>query len=99
MLEVKPNKEVLKIKYKILGFTSYQFFMICAGLISGTILFLFLPFHQMINAFILSIVVLMFVSLAMININNMNLFVFILTLLKNRKICKKPYLFENRKER
>ena len=99
MLEVKPNKEILKIKNTMFfGFTGFQALMISAGLIAGTLLFILLPFHPMINTFVLSIVVVVCVSLGIVEINNMSLFKFVLVLAKNRKICKKPWLFENDKE-
>ncbi|MBP3621502.1 MAG: PrgI family protein [Lachnospiraceae bacterium] len=99
MLEVKPNKEILKIKNTMfLGFTGFQALMIGAGLITGTLLFLLLPFHPLINTFILVVVVVVFVTIGMIEINNMSLLKFIFVFIKNRRVCKRAWFFENGKE-
>ena len=100
MLEVKPNKEILKIKSTFfLGFTGFQFFMMGAGILAGTILYMFLPFHPLIKSFILCIVVAIFICMAMIKINNMDLFKFLIVLLKNKRICKKPFTVEREFEK
>ncbi len=102
MLETKPNKEILKIKNKMFfGFTAYQFFMLLLGLIIGTVLFVILPFHDMIKAVILAVIVSLFTSAAMVQFNNMNLFQLVATVIESRRLSKKPFTVETerRKER
>lgn len=96
MLEVKPNKEILKIRNRMyLGFSGYEAFMLVSGIITGTLLFIILPFHPMFNTFIMASVIAGFVSMGLISINNMPLPVFLITLIKNRKICRKEWYFES----
>lgn len=95
MLEKKPNKEILKIKNKMFfGFTAYQFFMLLLGLITGSVLFVVLPFHDMIKAIILAVVVSLFTAAAVVQVNNMNLFQLVATIIENRRLSRKPFTVE-----
>lgn len=100
MLEIKPNKEILKIKNKMFfGFTAYQFFMLLLGLITGTALFIVLPFHEMVKAVILAVVVSLFTAAAMVRYNNMNLIQLIAAVIESRMLSKKPFTVETERRR
>jgi len=100
MLETKPNKEILKIKNKMFfGFTAYQFFMLLLGLITGAVLFVVLPFHDMIKAVILAVVVSLFTAAAMVQFNNMNLFQLIAAIIQSKKLSRKPFTVETERRK
>lgn len=96
MLEIKTNKEILKIKNRIyLGFTAYQFGMLIGGLVTGTAVFLILPVHMLIRVMIMVVIIAFFVAAGMININNMSLFKFMYVFLKNARISNRWMNYEN----
>lgn len=100
MLEIKPNKEILKIKNKMFfGFTAYQFFMLLLGLITGAVLFVVLPFHDMIKAVILAVVVSLFTAAALVRVNNMNLFQLIAAVMESKRLSRKPFTVETERRK
>lgn len=99
MLEVKKNKELLKIQNTMyLGFTAWQFLWMLFGIILGSILFYILPFHEMVKATLLVVVIFFFGSVGFLKPFGLNMFKFIGCLIESHRLNRHPLVPGNGKE-
>lgn len=67
MLEAKPNKEILKIKTSMLGFTPGQVACVTVGLIAGSITYFVLPVPDFCKIPVIAVVVVFHLQLWICN--------------------------------
>lgn len=73
MLEVKTNKEILKIKStKFWGFTAKEFTAVAAALVAGVVVFVGLPFSELIKAVILVPVIMIIAAFGFFELDGMS---------------------------
>lgn len=98
MLEVKPNKEILKIKTSIMGVSPWQLGWIIAGIIAGSVVYYILPFPAALRTPCVVPVVLFFCSVGFIDIDGMNLFQLIKAVITTGRLYRRPLVVRGRKE-
>lgn len=94
MLEVTPNKELLKIKNTMfLGFTGRQIIAFFLGMVVGTILFVITPIPLFLKPALLLVSMGVVMLPLLFSWDGMNLFQFILAVIDS--FCGKPLVCEN----
>lgn len=94
MLEVTPNKEILKIKNTMFwGFSGKQFTAFLLGMVVGTVLFLFAPVPLFLKPTVLLIAMGTVMLPILFERDGMNLFQFIRAI--NETMFGKPLVCEN----
>ncbi|MBQ8318899.1 MAG: PrgI family protein [Lachnospiraceae bacterium] len=94
MLEVTPNKEILKIKNTMFfGFSGKQFMAFCIGMVVGTVLFIFAPVPLFLKPTVLLISMGLIMLPMLFELDGMNLFQFIKSV--NETLFGKPLVCEN----
>ena len=78
MLEVKPNKEILKIKStRFWGFAAKEFTAAAAALITGAVIFIALPYPEVVKAIILVPVAMLICALGFFELDGMSAWEFL----------------------
>lgn len=96
MLEVKPNKEILKIKSSIyLGFTLYQIICFALGIVAGGAIFVLLPVFDMLKVFLMVFVVGIFSFAGFYEYNHMNIFQLLIAFGRCQKLKKQNLVVKN----
>ena len=72
MLEAKTNKEILKIKTSMLGFTPGQVASITVGLIAGSITYFVLPVPDFCKIPVIAVIVVFICSFGFVTMDGMN---------------------------
>lgn len=98
MLEVKPNKEILKIKTSILGFTPVQIASVSIGMIAGTVTYYILPVPDFFKFPIISVIVILICSFGFYSLDGMNVFQIIGAMILTWRIYKHPLVLRGRRE-
>lgn len=94
MLEVTPNKEILKIRNTMFwGFSGKQFTAFVLGMIVGTVLFIFAPVPLFLKPTVLLISMGIVMLPMLFELNGMNLFQFMSAV--NETMFGKPLVCEN----
>lgn len=94
MLEVTPNKEILKIRNTMfLGFTGKQVAAFFLGMIVGTLLFIFSPAPLFLKPLLLLVAIGTVMLPMLFNVDGMNFFQFIGALIESG--LGKPLVCEN----
>ncbi|MGN0390692.1 MAG: hypothetical protein ACI4L2_07740 [Wujia sp.] len=98
MLEVKPNKEILKIHTYWMGVTPFQAACMVMGLITGSIAYYFLPIPEFIKAPVVAPIVVLFCSLGFFTMDGMNLFQIVSAMFQTWRMYRHPLVIRGRKE-
>ena len=98
MLEVKPNKEILKIKTSMLGFTPGQVASITVGLIAGSITYFFLPVPDFCKIPVIAVVVVFICSFGFVTMDGMNVWQIIQAMFFTWRMNKNPLVLRGRRE-
>lgn len=98
MLEVKPNKEIMKIKTSIMGASPWQLGWLIAGIVAGSVVYYTLPFPSVIKAPFIVPVVLFFVSIGFVEIDGMNIFGLLNAVRVTIKQMRHPLVLRSRRE-
>lgn len=98
MLEVKPNKEILKIKTSLMGASPWQLGWLAAGILAGTVVYFILPLPSAVKAPCVVPVVLFFCAAGFAYVDGMNLFMLIKAVIKTGRLYRHPLVIRGRKE-
>lgn len=98
MLEAKTNKEILKIKTSMLGFTPGQVASITVGLIAGSITYFFLPVPDFCKIPVIAVVVVFICSFGFVTMDGMNVWKIIQAMFSTWRMNKNPLVLRGRRE-
>lgn len=99
MLEVKPNKEILKIKNIVfLGLSLWEIGWICSGIIVASLVYFVIPLPAFIKGELIFPIVAFFSVVGFHKIDGMNLFEFVFATISTRRMRKKTLILESREE-
>ena len=98
MLEAKPNKEILKIKTSLLGFTPGQVASITAGLIAGSITYFVLPVPDFCKIPVIAIIVVFICSFGFVTMDGMNVGQIIQAMFSTWRMNRNPLVLRGRRE-
>ncbi len=98
MLEVKSNKEILKIKTSMLGFSTGQVVSITLGMIAGSITYYVLPVPDFFKLPVVAVVIIFICSFGFVNIDGMNVWQIIRAMLVTWRMHKHPLVLRGRRE-
>ena len=97
MLEVKPNKEILKIKTSMLGFTTGEVVSITLGMIAGSITYFVFPV-PFLKFPVVAVVVIFICSFGFINLDGMNVWQIIKAMISTWRMHRHPLVLRGRRE-
>lgn len=97
MLEVNPNKEILKIKTSYMGVGIWQGIWMILGVVAGSLVYYMLPFPSIIKAPCIVPVVIVFGAIGFVDIHGMNLFQVIQAMIHTAKLSRHPLILLNEK--
>lgn len=95
MLEVNPNKEILKIHTSFMGVTAWQGIWMVAGVIAGSVVYFILPFPSAVKAPMIIPIVVFFAAVGLVNIHGMNLGQVLAAMIQTARLKKHPLILEN----
>lgn len=98
MLEVKPNKEIMKIRTYWMGVTPVQAVFMALGLIAGSLAYYFIPVPEFFKAPLVAPIVVFFVSFGWCNVDGMNLMQLFLAMIETWRQYRHPLVLRGRKE-
>lgn len=98
MLEVKPNKEILKIKTSMLGFTPGQVASITLGMIAGSITYFVLPVPDFCKIPVIAVIVVFICSFGFVNVDGMNVWQIIRAMISTWRMHRHPLVLRGRRE-
>ena len=98
MLEVKTNKEILKIKTSMLGFTPGQVASITLGMIAGSITYFVIPVPDFFKFPVVAVVVIFICSFGFISLDGMNVWQIIRALISTWRMHRHPLVLRGRRE-
>lgn len=98
MLEAKPNKEILKIKTSMLGFTPGQVASITAGLIAGSITYFVLPVPDFCKIPVIAVVVVFICSFGFVTMDGLNVGQIIQAMFSTWRMNRNPLVLRGRRE-
>lgn len=98
MLEVKPNKEVLKIHVSLMGASTWQLVWLFVGMVVGSGIYFILPFPEAAKVPIIIPIVMIIGSIGIVNYNGMNIFQLCREAIHTWKMHKYPLIPRGRKE-
>lgn len=98
MIEVKTNKEIMKIKNTMFyGFSGKQFFLLICGFICGVLIFLLLPFHIIIRLLFMNVTVAAFVFSGIYSINNLSPGKLLAEMINTMKMRTEPLIMDDKR--
>lgn len=98
MLEVKTNKEILKVQTSLLGFTPGQVASITIGFIAGSVVYFVLPVPEFCKFPFVAVVVVFICSFGFINVDGMNVIQIITAMFKTLQMYRHPLVLRGRRE-
>ena len=98
MLEAKSNKEILKIKTSMLGFTPGQVVSITLGMIAGSITYYVLPEPDFFKLPVVAVVIIFICSFGFVNVDGMNVWQIIRAMISTWRMNRHPLVLRGRRE-
>ena len=98
MLEAKSNKEILKIKTSMLGFTPGQVVSITLGMIAGSITYYVLPVPDFFKLPVVAVVIIFICSFGFVNVDGMNVWQIIRAMISTWRMNRHPLVLRGRRE-
>ena len=98
MLEAKSNKEILKIKTSMLGFTPGQVVSITLGMIAGSITYYVLPVPDFFKLPVVAVVIIFICSFGFVNVDGMNVLQIIRAMISTWRMNRHPLVLRGRRE-
>ncbi len=98
MLEVKPNKEILKIHVSFMGASLWQIAWMLVGIAGGSFVYLLLPLPSVLRVPVMIPVVIFIASIGIVNYNGMNIFKLIRAVFRTGYMNRHPLVVRGRKE-
>ena len=98
MLEAKSNKEILKIKTSMLGFTPGQVVSITLGMIAGSITYYVLPVPDFFKLPVVAVVIIFICSFGFVNVDVMNVWQIIRAMISTWRMNRHPLVLRGRRE-
>lgn len=98
MLEAKPNKEILKIKTSMLGFTPGQIASVTVGMIAGSITYFVLPVPDFFKIPVIAVIVVFICSFGFVNVDGMNVWQIIRAMISTWRMHRHPLVLRGRRE-
>ncbi len=98
MLEVKSNKEILKIKTSMLGFSTGEVVSITLGMIAGSITYYVLPMPDFFKLPVVAVVIIFICSFGFVNIDGMNVWQILRAMISTWRMNRHPLVLRGRRE-
>ena len=98
MLEAKSNKEILKIKTSMLGFTPGQVVSITLGMIAGSITYYVLTVPDFFKLPVVAVVIIFICSFGFVNVDGMNVWQIIRAMISTWRMNRHPLVLRGRRE-